>query len=100
MSNRPSGPGAKPSPSNLSSEIPFCAEEIPAAIAGHIAILHRQGTVPGRALYNCKISVRMRTGSPWRDLPDVLGSWNKHVPPFQPVEPQGNLVADIRGDVG
>jgi len=40
----------------------------------------------------------VRTGSPWRDLPEVFGDWNS-VPALQSMEHQGCLVADLRGDV-
>jgi putative transposase len=42
----------------------------------------------------------VRTGSPWRDLPEVFGEWNSVFRRFQPLEPEGHLVADVRGDVG
>ena len=31
----------------------------------------------------------VRTGSPWRDLPEVFGIVEQRLPPVQPVEPQG-----------
>ena len=40
----------------------------------------------------------VRTGSPWRDLPDVFGEWNSVFRRFQSLEPQGCLVAYLRGD--
>ena len=27
----------------------------------------------------------VRTGAPWRDLPEIFGNWNS-IPPFQPLE--------------
>ncbi len=39
----------------------------------------------------------VRTGSPWRDLPEVFGEWKKRVPALQPMEQC--LMADLRGDV-
>ena len=42
----------------------------------------------------------VRTGSPWRDLPQAFGDWNRVVPALQPMEPQGGLAADLRGGVG
>ena len=39
----------------------------------------------------------VRTGSPWRDLPEAFGE--QRVPALQSMEHQGCLVADLRGDV-
>ena len=40
----------------------------------------------------------VRTGSPWRDLPEVR-RLEQRVPALQSMEHQGCLVADLRGDV-
>jgi transposase len=40
----------------------------------------------------------VRTGSPWRDPPEVRGL-EQRVPALQSMEHQGCLVADLRGDV-
>ena len=40
----------------------------------------------------------VRTGSPWRDLPEVFGDWNS-VFPLQSMEHQRCLVAHLRSDV-
>jgi transposase len=42
----------------------------------------------------------VRTGFPWRDLPEAFGDWNSVFRRFQPVERQGCLGAHFRGDVG
>ena len=42
----------------------------------------------------------VRTGSPWRDLPQAFGDFEQRVPALQPMEPQGRLAADLRGGVG
>ena len=41
----------------------------------------------------------VRTGSPWRDLPEAFGDWNSVFRRFRSMEHQGGLVADLRGDV-
>ena len=41
----------------------------------------------------------VRTGSPWRDLPEVFGPWNSVFQAVQPVEPQRDMVAHLRRDV-
>ena len=40
----------------------------------------------------------VRTGSPWRDLPEAFGE-EQRVPALQSMEHQGCLVEDLRGDV-
>ena len=42
----------------------------------------------------------VRTGSPWRDLPRGVWRLEQRVSPLQPMERQGGVVADIRGNVG
>ena len=41
----------------------------------------------------------VRTGSPWRDLPEVFGGWNSVFLALQPLEPQERVAAHVRGDV-
>jgi putative transposase len=38
----------------------------------------------------------VRTGSPWRDLPEAFGDWNSVFRALQSMEHQGCLVADLR----
>ena len=40
----------------------------------------------------------VRTGSPWRDLPEAFGDRNSGVPTLQSMGPQGGFAADLRGD--
>src|SRR5215217_2334314 len=42
----------------------------------------------------------VRTGSPWRDLPEVFGEWNSVFRRFQPMEREGRVATDFRGAVG
>lgn len=41
----------------------------------------------------------VRTGAPWRDLPEAFGDLEQRIPSLQPMEPQGRLGAHLRGDV-
>jgi Putative transposase of IS4/5 family (DUF4096) len=41
----------------------------------------------------------VRTGSPWRDLPEAFGGLEQRVPALQSMEHQGCLAADLRDDV-
>jgi transposase len=42
----------------------------------------------------------VRTGAPWRDLPEVFGSWNSAFRPLQPVERQRRLASHFHRDGG
>ena len=42
----------------------------------------------------------VRTGAPWRDLPEVFGEWNSVFSSVQPLEPERRLAACLRSHVG
>src|SRR3954453_12384354 len=42
----------------------------------------------------------VRTGSPWRDLPEAFGEWNSVFRRFSRWSRNGGVAAPVRGDVG